>query len=100
MKKKSVMSVRKKKKMASKNHIHKYRRQKIFVSLNRPDGYIVYACDFPDCTHYIPPERVLGRDSICNKCGRVFTMTRNRSMLRAIPHCENCKRNNNEQSNE
>jgi hypothetical protein len=71
--------------MASQKHVHKYKRVKL-----GKNGYIVYACMFPDCTHYLPEDRVVGRQSICWVCGKIMVVYRDTNGLLAKPHCRGC----------
>lgn len=73
--------------MASKKHQgpHKYRRK----WLGKNKEYEVYACVLPGCLHYIVPDLLEGKESICWRCNKVFTMTNTTKEL-AKPHCKNC----------
>jgi hypothetical protein len=61
-------------------HIHKYRR----IKIGKNKDYVVYKC-FLDCPHYITPELVIGRMSICWYCGNEFEMTK--ASLKLKPTC-------------
>lgn len=67
-------------------HIHQYRRTNIGVK----NKYIVYACNLPLCTHYLRPELVEGKLSLCCRCDKPFVMTKEKLRL-ANPHCDDCK---------
>lgn len=70
--------------MAKKNHIHKYQRKS---QRNRD----VYACVLPDCTHYLELAFIVGKETICNRCGNptIIRMERN-GKIRHRPHCKDC----------
>lgn len=63
--------------------IHKYYRTKI------GDNYVVYKCGVAGCTHYVPPELLVDRYSICWRCGEEFVITKAAARL-AKPHCVAC----------
>jgi len=72
------------------NHIHKYYRTKL-------GKQIIYKCSLPGCTHYVLKPLIENRNSVCNRCGEVFTITkRTLKACPAKPHCENCFPKNNE----
>lgn len=66
-----------------KSHIHKYSRTKL------GETYYVYRCVLINCTHYLHPQFVVGKLSLCFKCGEPFEMTK-KSLLKK-PICKNCK---------
>jgi hypothetical protein len=70
--------------MASQNHVHRYER--VDIGVNKK--YEVYKCTLPDCPHYISEALVVGRKSICWRCGNVFTIQKN--LLFKKPHCSDC----------
>jgi hypothetical protein len=70
--------------MPSINHIHKYRRGKLGKS------YVVYSCVLPDCTHYLPEDKVVGKKSICWVCEKVTTVYKDKNGVLAKPHCKTC----------
>jgi len=75
-------------------HIHKYQQIKY-----KPSGYTVYKCMLPNCPHFIPiKELVIGRPSICWRCGGLFTMSQ--ATLLKKPHCPECKRGRREAESE
>jgi hypothetical protein len=74
--------------MAAQKHIHKYRR----VKLGRDKTYTVYACAFPDCTHYMPTDRIVGRRTICWVCDKPTIIWKDRNGVLAKPHCKDCTR--------
>lgn len=70
--------------MKEPKHIHKYQR----IGLGK-NGYEVYKCQIPGCSHYIQPELVVGRLSLCCRCGTEITMTHSHARL-VKPLCLNC----------
>lgn len=66
----------------SDRHIHKYIRKKLGRT------YVIYKCVLPNCAHYLSKDLILGRNSICWRCGNVFTITKHHKK----PHCVNCTR--------
>lgn len=72
-------------------HSHKVRRR----NLGRKKDYIVYACVLPNCSYYVVPDLILGKEVICWSCGKPFIMTYGR--LIAKPTCCTNKRFNADQ---
>lgn len=73
--------------MPRKPHIHKYHKIDI-GSFKKP--YPVYACAIPDCTHYVPVERAVGRTTQCVVCGKPYEITK--ADLRYVRiACKKCK---------
>jgi hypothetical protein len=68
-------------------HVHRYQRRNIAKSQGKT--YLVYYCSLPDCNHYLVPELVVGKKSICWKCGEAFILTADLARL-AKPHCKKC----------
>jgi hypothetical protein len=66
-----------------KHKIHKYRRATLGKST-------IYNCIIPGCSHYLYPERVVNRISLCNKCEKEFVMPSRVGLLRSIPICPDC----------
>lgn len=64
-------------------HIHKYKKIKM------GEDYKVYKCTLPGCPHYIRPELVVGRFSLCWMCEESFVMTEV-SATRLKPKCQGC----------
>jgi len=80
--------------MPKEKHVHKYVR----VAMGSR-GWTVYKCSIPDCTHFIQEKLVIGRSTICWRCGSTFIMTRHTATLKE-PHCRSCTgRNPLERSN-
>ena len=67
------------------DHVHKYVR----VQLGKERNYFVWRCSVSGCPHYVPRELVVGRQSICWRCGKVFTITQAVIDLKK-PHCVEC----------
>ncbi len=76
------------------NHLHKYKK----IDLSRKRGkekFLVYRCQVPTCSHYIPLTLAEGRVCECNRCGGVMvitkaTLTRSNGGAMALPHCDDC----------
>ena len=69
--------------MANKCKVHQYKRIK-----QKPSGREIYRC--MNCAHYITPEFLLGRQSICWGCKQEFTIDYY-ATERTFPKCENCR---------
>lgn len=54
------------------NHLHRYRK----VKMGRAKDYVVYACQEPDCKHYIAPELLVGKIASCFTCREGFRISR------------------------
>lgn len=67
-------------------HTHKFMR----VKLGRK-GYEVFKCMVPDCPTYIRKELVVGRQTICWRCGIVLIMNQWHATMKK-PHCRTCTR--------
>lgn len=65
-------------------HVHKYKRFKF------GNGRVAFRCMAGGCAHYVLEELILGRQSICWRCGNIF-MIDERSARLAKPHCD-CKK--------
>lgn len=65
------------------NHLHKYKR------MNLGNGYLVYKCIEPGCSHYIRTDLAFNALCACNRCGNAMVMTK-KAMTLARPHCEDC----------
>jgi hypothetical protein len=65
-------------------HVHKYLRIE-WGKKKTP----VMRCVLPNCTHYVHMEMVLGRQSICWKCGAPFVIDR-LAVTRKKPKCYTC----------
>ena len=70
--------------MATQKHIHRY--EKIILGKN---GYVVFRCNLPDCSHYIAERLARGKKSICNRCGDEMVLD-TRAMKLVKPHCVDC----------
>ena len=64
-------------------HVHKYHRLRI-----GKNEYEIYKCALAGCTHYVQAELVVGRKSICWRCGNEFIITG--KLRHKKPHCEDC----------
>ena len=65
-------------------HIHRYEKK----VLGRK-GYTVFACNLPDCKHYIAANLAEGKRTICNRCGGEMILDK-RAMRLVKPHCADC----------
>ncbi len=75
--------------MTKSTHIHKFKR------LKYKTGNIIFFCSLPDCTYKTNIALVLGKRSICWRCGEPFLMSEY-SLRLAKPHCENCHKPKND----
>lgn len=66
-------------------HIHKYHKVKWGKS-----GTVIWKCAILGCSHYLHVEFILGKNSICWKCGTKFLMTYVK-LLRNKPKCDSCQ---------
>lgn len=82
--------------MKPPNHLHRYRK----TNLSKRGTYIVYKCQKPTCSHYIPIELAEGKLCECNRCHEPMVITKvqlngSSGKPMAKPHCNNCiKRKN------
>lgn len=65
-------------------HIHKY--QKFEWGRKRT---IIWRCILPNCPHYLHPEFIVGKQSICHRCDEVFLLSKDK-LARAKPLCDIC----------
>ena len=65
-------------------HIHKYKRFKFPNGKKRG-----YRCMLPNCPHYIFEAMIVGKQSVCWRCGTTFTIDEV-SGKQLKPHC-NCR---------
>lgn len=77
-----------------RKHTHKYQRTDISKTPHKE--YIVYRCVLPDCNHYIVPELLIGKRSLCHRCDEEFVITSDLARL-AKPHCKECGPKNRKQ---
>jgi len=66
-------------------HIHKYQRIKW-----GKNGTVVWRCMLTNCNHYLHPEMVRNRVSLCWKCLKPYVLTPEK-MLRERPKCDGCR---------
>lgn len=66
------------------DHTHKYERVRLGAS-----GYIVFKCTVPDCPHFINKKLVVGKKTICWRCGHEAVMTKQMAEFKK-PHCRQC----------
>jgi hypothetical protein len=76
--------------MSSKNHVHKYQYKNIG---NKAKPRKVYACAFPDCTHYLPTISLArGKETICHQCGEKMILSSDIVRQRTVkPRCLYCR---------
>lgn len=72
--------------MKKPEHIHKYMR----VELG-DKGFTVFKCMWPNCKHYLRTELVVGRASVCWKCGDEMILN-TANMVNKKPHHPWCTR--------
>lgn len=81
-------------------HLHKYKKVNIGSSRgtkSNRDGYWVYRCMKPDCSHYIPVKLAENRVCECNRCGEPMTigklqLTGSSNEPMTWPRCAECVR--------
>jgi hypothetical protein len=76
--------------MPALKHTHSYVRWKIQVGRKRFDkkigGEPAYRCNHPECTHFAPRSLVIGKRSVCSRCGSEFILTAT-DLQKAAPVC-------------
>lgn len=65
---------------------HKY-----FKSVFKTSGTIIYRCGKTGCPHFVYEPLIIGRLSICWRCGDTFEIMR-KSIRNKKMHCEDCTR--------
>lgn len=65
-------------------HVHRY--EKTVLGKN---GYTVFRCNLPACSHYVHEKLVAGKRALCNRCGGEMIMD-TRAMKLTKPHCSEC----------
>ena len=78
--------------MPAKEHVHRYvRAVGRLTEDNKDSGFIgYYKCNDPECSHYTKAELILGKKSICNRCGAEFILPLALRALTNRPHCKDC----------
>ena len=78
--------------MPAKVHVHKYVRAiGRLTKENKDSGFVgYYRCADANCSHYTKAELILGKRSICNRCGEEFILPLALRMLGNRPHCKDC----------
>jgi hypothetical protein len=66
-------------------HVHKYMRVKLGTR-----GFEVYKCMLTNCPHYIRRELVIGRLTICWRCGAEARMSQQMATAKK-PTCLECR---------
>lgn len=64
---------------------HKYSKAKFKT------GTIIYRCGLTNCPHYIHEPMIIGKLSLCWRCGFVFIITKKTTTSKKF-HCERCTR--------
>ena len=72
------------KKVVAEQHLHKYER----IRLGTGD-YVVFRCQFPQCSHYIRAELAKGKVCLCNRCNNPMVLDTAAMQLQK-PHCKSC----------
>jgi len=67
----------------TKHEAHKYKKIRF-----RESGFVVYKCILSGCSHYVPPELLIGRKSVCWRCGGEHTIN---DIKLAKQVCEDCR---------
>lgn len=70
--------------MAALKHIHIYARWK------KRGGELWFKCNDPLCTHIAPRSLVMGKASLCTKCGSKITQLTWKHLDRIKPLCLGC----------
>ena len=80
--------------MASLNHTHQFVRVIGRITKANQDSKFInfYKCRHPQCTYRIQAELILGKMSICNRCGKEFILPLAVRFLGLKPHCKDCTR--------
>ena len=65
-------------------HLHRYERVKL-----GKNGYTVFRCNLPGCSHYVRKELAKGKLCECNRCGEPMILGIAEMLLKR-PHCNNC----------
>jgi hypothetical protein len=78
--------------MTVKDHIHQYVRCIGRITVNNKDSKMInyYKCADSNCSHYMQARLILGKKSICNRCGQVFILPISVRALTNRPHCKAC----------
>lgn len=73
--------------MPSLKHTHRYERDTY-----GKNGYIIYKCVLPGCSHYVSKELALNKEGLCSSCENKILITK--TMIHndvRYPRCEKCK---------
>jgi hypothetical protein len=65
-------------------HTHQYKKVKLKIAY-------VYRCMLSNCNHYIMPEFIMGKESVCPSCNHEFVIDKYASM-RTNPICIDCRK--------
>lgn len=78
-----------KKKVVQHTGPHKYQRIQWRSRQAKGEPYVIFKCMLPGCTHYVPRDLVVGNETICWRCGKIFQMAYTHTYLKK-PHCIAC----------
>lgn len=87
--------------MSRKKNVHVHTYYKSFLGptykagtrKSKKERTVVWRCKDPNCSHYRYTHDVLGRTSLCNKCGGVFDLPKVEYLLDTYPVCKICRDN-------
>ena len=60
------------------------------VTLGRKNDYVLYKCTLKGCTHTIPPQLLVGRETLCNECDLPIVIESVKDLI-IKPKCQNCR---------
>jgi len=66
-------------------HTHLYKR----VNIGSSKPYLVYACQKPGCSHYLPAQLLVNKKAECPRCGEEYVIEQ-RHLELVNPHCNFC----------
>lgn len=72
--------------MASSHKVHRFKR------IVLKSGYVLYMCDLPHCHTQYPTAMIVGKQAICHRCDREFTVTKDRLRGATRIFCRLCIR--------
>lgn len=77
--------------MPSQNHIHRYYRPHAkLLSPSAKTKTQTWHCGFSNCSHYMGKVYIVGKESVCWRCGEILILTPDRLRVRK-PYCRNCE---------
>jgi hypothetical protein len=69
---------------------HKGSHKLTKVTLGRKNDYVLYKCTLKGCTHTIPPQLLIGRETLCNECDLPLTIESSKDLI-IKPKCRSCR---------